>query len=139
MPDIRAMTIEDYDQAMDLWQRTPDLGVSRQFDCPERIAAYLRRNPGISTVTCEDGKIIGTVLAGHDGRRGSIFHVAVDPAFRGQKLAERMLERAIGCLKAEGITSGMLFTYTTSESARSFWSHMGWETAPNVLYHYKSF
>ena len=80
---------DDYDQAMELWQRTPELGVSPRSNPRERIGAYLARNPGLSTVAIADGHVIGTVLCGHDGRKGSIYNVTVSPEYRRQGIARK--------------------------------------------------
>lgn len=136
MLEIRAMTLADYDQAMHFWQQNPELGVSPAFDSRARIGAYLQRNPGLSTVAVLDGKVIGTVLCGHDGRRGSFYHVGVDPAHRGEAIATRMLQRSTNLLKEADITTAFLFT--SNSEAAAFWQHLGWTPAPQILYHGKS-
>lgn len=87
---------------MDLWQRTPDLGVSPRFDTLARVRAYLCRNPCLSSVATADGKVVGTVLCGHDGRRGSVYHVTVAPEYRGKGIARGMLERSLGLRSPKG-------------------------------------
>lgn len=139
MVEITAMTIADYEEAMDLWQRTPELGVSPQYDCRERIGIYLERNPGLSTAARADGRLVGTVLCGHDGRKGSIYHVAVDAGFRGQGLAAKMMQRSEAALKAAGIPTGFLFVHTANGNAGEFYKHEGWAPVPNVVYWYKYF
>ena len=73
---IREMKPEDYDQIYSMWQITSKRALS-EADSRQGIEKYLARNPGMSMVAEIDGKIVGTVLAGHDGRRGFIHHMAV--------------------------------------------------------------
>ncbi|HPR77475.1 MAG TPA: GNAT family N-acetyltransferase, partial [Candidatus Limiplasma sp.] len=80
---IRLMTLNDYDAAIFLWKSTAGIGISDRDDSRDRIARYLARNPSTCFVAEENGRLIGTVLAGHDGRRGFIYHAAVAHFARG--------------------------------------------------------
>ena len=67
---IREMTIDDYDEVYEMWQITTKRALSKA-DERDQMERYLKHNAGMSQVAVVDGKIVGTVLAGHDGRRGS--------------------------------------------------------------------
>jgi len=67
------MAINDYEKAITLWQKTAGLGLSGA-DSREGIRVFLKRNPGLSFVCVEGERLIGTILGGHDGRRGYIVH-----------------------------------------------------------------
>lgn len=73
----------DYDEAWALWKRTEGIGLS-QADEPRNIASFLARNPGLSFVAEEEGKIVGAVLCGSDGRRGFLHHLAVEKSRHGR-------------------------------------------------------
>ena len=75
---IREMTIDDYDEVYEMWQITTKRALSKA-DEKDQMERYLKHNAGMSQVAVVDGKIVGTVLAGHDGRRGFIHHMAVLP------------------------------------------------------------
>lgn len=137
MIEIRPMTIEDYDAVLEFWLGHPELGVSPDFDSRDRIATYLVRNEGLSTVAVLKGKIVGTVLCGHDGRRGSLYHVGVSAPCRGQGIAGLMIERCAAGLISQGIHSAFLLTHSSNPAAAKFWSHNGWEPAPLITYHSK--
>ncbi len=139
MVTIEAMKSADYDEAMNLWKATPGLGVSAGFDTPERVAAYLARNPGLSMVARDEGRLVGTVLCGHDGRRGSLYHMIVSPEHRGHGLARQMVERCLDGLRAEGIRSAFLFVHAGNQAAAAFWAGIGWQVVPNVQYYYREF
>ena len=77
---IREMTIDDYEEVFALWQITSKRALSKA-DEKAKIESYLTRSEGMSKVAVIDGKIVGTVLASHDGRRGFIHHMAVLPDY----------------------------------------------------------
>ena len=62
------MTIDDYDEVYEMWQITTKRALSKA-DERDQMERYLKHNAGMSQVAVVDGKIVGTVLAGHDGRR----------------------------------------------------------------------
>ena len=76
--NIRVMTIEDFDQVHALWMSIKGFGIRSVDDSKEGIERFLKRNPTTSVVAEEDGKIVGAILCGHDGRRGCLYHVCVD-------------------------------------------------------------
>lgn len=123
---IRPMTIEDYEQAFSLWEHMEGLAVS-EADSREQIERYLNHNPGCSFV-CDIGNgIAGTVLAGHDGRRGFLYHLAVDSAWRGRGIGEHLVEHALQALRQEGIEKCHIFVISGNEQGERFWLSHGWE------------
>ena len=71
--NIRVMTIEDFDQVHALWMSIKGFGIRSVDDSKEGVERFLKRNPTTSVVAEEDGKIVGAILCGHDGRRGNAF------------------------------------------------------------------
>lgn len=134
---IEAMTVRDYQKVSQLWMRTDELGFSSQFDTEEAINAYLLRNPGCSTVATANNQVVGAALCGHDGRRGSIYHVAVQSEFRHQGIASKMIDRCVEQLKRNGIHNGFLFS--SNPVSQEFWIKQGWQVLPAITYHYKEF
>ena len=76
--EIRTMTIEDYQGVHDLWMTIKGFAIRSIDDSKEGVASFLKRNPTTSVVAVADGKIVGSILCGHDGRRGCLYHVCVD-------------------------------------------------------------
>ncbi|GAL25975.1 acetyltransferase [Vibrio variabilis] len=72
----REMQVADYDAVMALWQETEHMLI-READSRENVTSYLDKNPNMSFVAIVHGKIVGAVLAGTDGRRGYLQHLAV--------------------------------------------------------------
>lgn len=131
---IRAMEISDYEEVFALWQVTSKRALS-DSDSRENIEKYLKRNEGLSKVAAEDGKIVGTLLAGHDGRRGFFYHMAVLPQHRRKGIAKALVEAALSALADEGIEKTHIFTYFDNYDGQAFWSTLGWEKR-NELYAY---
>ena len=128
---IRPMTAEDYDEIYAMWQITTKRALS-DADSRENIEFYLERNPGMSQVALVNGKIVGTVLCGHDGRRGFIHHMAVLPEYRRHQIGMKMAKTALGALSSAGIRKTHIFCYTNNELGQSFWKVMGWEKRDDV-------
>lgn len=123
---LREMVINDYEQVMALWGNTESMSL-RGADSKANIAIYLDKNPALSFVI-EDGQtVIGAVLAGTDGRRGYLQHLAVNPSYRGQGLGKQLVEAVIAALLAQqGIAKTHLFVHTDNQSAQGFYESMGW-------------
>jgi len=138
MITIRVMTIEDYEGVYDVWLNTPGMGINSTDDSKEGIGKYLRRNPATSFVAEDGGRIIGSILAGHDGRRGFIQHMAVLPDYRMQGVGRRLVEHAMRALEEEGIHKVALLAFRKNEIGNAFWEKMGFAVRNDVLYRNKS-
>src|SRR6058998_4293181 len=90
----REFSIDDYDAALELWQRVEGLEIA-EGDDRESVAQFLVRNPGLSRVALDGSAVVGVALCGHDGRRGHIYHLAVDLAYRGRGLGRRLLDECL--------------------------------------------
>lgn len=123
--EIVEMTPDDCDEVLALWRRTEGVGLN-EGDTPQGIAACLARNPGLSQIARREGRIVGAVLCGHDGRRGYLHHLAVEPAVRGQGLGSAMVETCLARLAAAGIEKCNLFVYADNEQGARFWTRNGW-------------
>ena len=122
---IRSMTIEDYDDITTLWTKTDGLSLSED-DTRERLSIYLSRNPGLSFVALLNGALVGTVLCGHDGRRGVLRHLAVTETCRGSGIARELVSRSVTALAQQGIHKCNLYVLDSNPSAKRFWEHLGW-------------
>jgi N-acetylglutamate synthase len=124
---IKPMSGTDYAEAMALWKKTEGVGLN-ESDSEPAIVRYLERNPGLSLVARDaDGKMAGAILAGHDGRRGYLYHLAVEPAHRRQGVGITLVERCLAALKAIGIPRCNIIVYADNEEGKKFWRRHGWE------------
>jgi ribosomal protein S18 acetylase RimI-like enzyme len=130
---LRHFTLGDYREAMTLWKNTEGLGLG-ESDTPEKIAAFLERNPGLSRVAVDQqGRIVGTLLCGHDGRRGYFYHLAVAKDQRRLGLGRALIESCLKDLKKLGIFKCNLFLIADNESGREFWTHAGWKARKDLV------
>ena len=138
MPTIRPMTIADYDGVYDLWISTPGMGLNTTDDSREGITQYLRRNPTTCFVAEEAGRIVGVIIAGHDGRRGFIYHTAVRPECRKQGIATQLVEHAMDALEKEGIHKAALVVFERNALGNAFWERIGFEERTDLVYRNRS-
>lgn len=122
--EIRAFEVGDHAQAHALWESMAGVGLS-SADSLENIATFLRRNPGSSFVAVSDGRVVATILCGHDGRRGLIHHLAVAPKARRQGAGRALVERALAALRREGIEKCHLLVFNDNTDGRAFWRGIG--------------
>lgn len=135
---IQVMSINDYNHIINLWQGTAGMGIRSVDDSKLGIEIFLKRNPTTNFVAIEDNKIVGAILSGHDGRRGYIYHTAVDVKFRGQGIGTKLLEAVYCALEKEGITKAGLVVFTNNEIGNSFWKSKGLEKRTDLNYYSKS-
>ena len=131
---IRLMTPADYPACYDLWLRTPGMGLNSVDDSADGIARYLKRNPSTCFVAEEEGRIVGVILAGHDGRRGHISHTAVDSAFRRRGIGGQLVAHTMAALEQEGITKVNLVVFSRNETGNTFWESMGFTVRTDLTY-----
>lgn len=124
---IRLFTMKDYEQVYQLWMRTPGMGLRSLDDSREGIERFINRNPLSNFVAVENGLIIGSVLSGHDGRRGFLYHLCVDEAYRRKSIARQLLTHVEAAMKAENIHKLALFCKVDNSLGNQFWNIMGWE------------
>lgn len=130
---LRPLLIADYDAVYALWQQTEGMGLG-DSDTREAIAAFLERNPGLSTVACDTtGRIIGAVLCGHDGRRGYLHHLAVERAQRKNGIGRALVTTCLDALVALKIHKCNLFLLASNTAGRTFWLHQNWTPREDII------
>lgn len=133
--NIRVMTIADYDGICDVWKDHD--GINPVDDSLEGFSKYLKRNPTTSFVAEDNGRIVGTILAGHDGRRGIFHHVVVLPEYRGCGIGKMLADNAMSALKKEGITKVLLVVFKDNDIGNGFWEHVGFTERNDLVYRNK--
>jgi ribosomal protein S18 acetylase RimI-like enzyme len=94
-------------------------------DSAENVTAFLARNPGLSVVAEEAGRLVGTALCGQDGRRGFIYHLALAKEFRGAGTGRALVNWCLEGLRRQGLTRCHIIVYAHNEEGRRFWAHLG--------------
>ena len=128
----REFSIGDYDAALELWQRVEGLEIA-EGDDKESVACFLARNPELSRVATDGGTLIGVTLCGHDGRRGYIYHLAVDPAYRARGLGKRLMKECLEGLRRAGLKRALILVADDNPGGRKFWRRYGWEEVPGPI------
>ncbi len=132
---IRLFASDDYSSAFALWRSLPEMGLRHLDDSQNGIARFLARNPQTCFVAEYDGNIVGTILSGHDGRHGFLYHVAVAPAFRKHGYGKRLVDAALTALKNEGIRKAALVVHAHNETGITFWERLGWTKRNDLIYY----
>jgi N-acetylglutamate synthase len=123
---LREFVAADYERAYAFWSSVDGLGLN-ESDSRERIVAFLERNPGFSAVaTNAAGAIVGTILCGHNGRSGSLYHLGVARELRGRGLGRRLVEHCFAKLAAADIPRCNIVVFTSNEVGYKFWMSGGW-------------
>jgi N-acetylglutamate synthase len=128
----REFSIEDYDATLQLWQRVEGLEVA-EGDDKEGVAQFVARNPGLSRVAIDEGKLVGVVMCGHDGRRGHIYHLAVDNAYRRYGLGKRLVQECLDGLRQTGVVRAIILVADNNVGGAEFWKRSGWEDIPGAI------
>ena len=132
---IRVMTIADYEDVKALWMTIKGFGIRSIDDSKEGVERFLRRNPTSSVVAEVDGKIVGAILCGHDGRRGCLYHVCVHKDYRMQGIGKAMVVFCMEALKAEEINKVSLIAFTQNDIGNAFWNEIGWTKREDLNYY----
>ena len=130
--DTREFSISDYDGALQVWQRVEGLEIA-EGDDSGGVAQFLARNLGLSRVAVDGSGIVGVALCGHDGRRGHIYHLAVDPAYQGRGLGKRLLDECLDGLRTAGVQRVIILVADDNQRGAEFWKHHGWEEIPGAV------
>lgn len=124
--NYRQTQISDYDALLACWQNQAGITIN-DCDTYAGIDRFLQRNPDLSFVAEHHGSIVGTLMCGHDGRRGYLHHMWVDSQQRGQGIAKHLFEQCIKALEAIAIHKAHLFVLIDNKAAHDFWSTVGCE------------
>jgi len=129
------MTIEDFDQVHALWMTIKGFGIRSIDDSKEGVERFLKRNPTTSVVAEIDNKIVGSILCGHDGRRGCLYHVCVDEKYRRHGIGKAMVVYAMQALKKEKINKVSLIAFTVNDIGNAFWNTIEWTERKDLNYY----
>ena len=132
---IRPMTMDDFEQVHNLWMEISGFGIRSIDDSKEGVERFIRRNPTTSMVAEMDGRIVGAILCGHDGRRAGLYHVWVREAYRKHGIGQKLVERCLEALKKEKISKVNLIAFKKNEVGNRFWQKLGWKYCDNVNYY----
>jgi ribosomal protein S18 acetylase RimI-like enzyme len=117
------MFIKDYNEIINLWKNTEGVGLSGNDDSKKSIKKFLEKNPDICFVAEYKKEIIGTIMAGNDGRRGHIYHLMVKPEHRKNGIGKKLLEKTEKALKKDGFKKIFLVVFKKNKIGNRFWEN----------------
>jgi ribosomal protein S18 acetylase RimI-like enzyme len=118
----------DIEQAVALWRAC---GLTRPWNDPYKDISFARAGENSTVLVLErDGRIVASAMTGHDGHRGVLYYVAVDPQFRGQGLGREAVAAAERWLAARGVWKLNLLVRSENEAVRGFYEALGYEVNP---------
>ena len=132
---IRTMTAGDYEGVYSLWMSIKGFAMRSIDDSRMGVERFLRRNPATSVVAVENGKIVGSILCGHDGRRGCLYHVCVHGDYRMQGIGKSMVVYCMDALEREHISKVSLIAFTKNDIGNAFWKGIGWTKREDLNYY----
>ena len=130
---IRPFEMADYDPVFALWLASAPGIEIRPSDSRAEVQKRCTRDRDLFLVAERDGRLIGVVMGGWDGRRGWIHHLAVAADAQGQGVASALVGHLEERLKALGCLKVNLLVRLENEAARSLYAHLGYGEAPNLV------
>ena len=122
----------DVDAVIALWQRC---GLTRPWNDPASDIAFARRGGNATILTGRvGGALVATAMVGHDGHRGWVYYVAVDPDLQGKDFGRAVMAAAEDWLRGQGITKVMLMVRPDNTNVRAFYDKLGYATQERVIY-----
>lgn len=130
--------MEDYREVYDLWLSCKGMGLNDVDDTETGVSRFLERNPDTCFVAHREGKLIGVIMAGSDGRRGYIYHTAVHPSCRKQGVGSALVKRVLEALRQLGISKAALVVFARNQEGNLFWEKQGFTVREDLIYRNKS-
>ena len=122
---LRSATPADIGDVLALWRAAG--AEPSETDDEAGVSALLAHDPDALVVADQDGRLIGTVIVGWDGWRGSIYRLAVDPAWRRQRVALALVGQAEHRLRERGARRVALIVVASERGAMAFWRSCGYQ------------
>ena len=130
---LRSFAWTDLEAVLDLWRAAgPGIQLGRS-DSPEEIRKKLSRDPDLFLVAEDQGRIIGAVMGGYDGRRGLVYHLAVLPEKRHRGLGSTLMAELEQRLRAKGCVKYYLLVTPDNPQVLEFYRRQGWSVMDMTL------
>lgn len=127
---FRPFADADEEAVISLWERC---GLTRPHNDPAKDIAFAREQPASDILVGElEGGIVASVMVGHDGHRGTLYYVSVDPDLQGKGYGRQLMRHAEGWLKAQGVWKLNLLLRADNEKIRAFYEALGYEVEPRL-------
>ena len=134
MTRIRKLTISDYDEMIELWERSSLPFKPKGRDSRQAITLQMNKNPDLFLGAFEGRVLVGTVVGSYDGRKGWINRLAVDPEHRRQGIAQHLIARVEGALREKGARIICALVEESNLESISLFEKLGYVTDRGILY-----
>ena len=129
---ISPITDADVEAVIALWQRC---GLTRPWNDPASDIAFARRGANATILVGRaTNAIVTSAMVGHDGHRGWVYYVAVDPDAQGRDFGRAIMSAAEDWLRVQGVTKAMLMVRPDNKKVQAFYDKLGYETQERVVY-----
>lgn len=132
---IRPMREADYEEVHSLWLTIQGFGIRSLDDSREDVYRFIERNPETSVVAVLEGRIVGSILCGSDGRQGTLYHVCVERELRRLGIGRQMVGYCMKALRDMGINKVSLVAFTRNQVGNAFWKGIGWQKREDFYYY----
>ena len=130
--DIAAIGDADIPGVIALWQRC---GLVRPWNDPEADIALARRGENSDVLIGRDGEAIAaSVLVGHDGHRGWVYYVSVDPDHQRKNFGRAIMAAAEDWLREKGIEKLQLMVRGDNTQVQAFYESIGFGEQERIVY-----
>jgi len=127
---FRPLADGEQDAVIELWRRC---GLTRPWNDPAKDIAFAQKGPASDVlVAVVDGKLAASVMVGHDGHRGIVYYVSVDPGLQGRGYGKQAMRAAERWLTERGIWKLNLLVRAENEAIRGFYEALGYQVEPRL-------
>lgn len=128
MNEFRDIEDRDVEAVVALWRAC---GLTRPWNDPYKDISFAREGASSTVLVCDDGgQIVASVMTGHDGHRGMLYYVAVDPAHQRRGLGKRAVRAAEAWLALQGVWKVNLLVRAENAAVKGFYEALGYEVNP---------
>ena len=131
--EIKKAEVQDVNNMLMLWRRIENIDLNMMDDTIEGINKFIKRNNSLSYCVYDKKEIVACIIAGHDGRRGNIYHLAVHKNYRLRGIAANLLKKVYLEFKKQNISKINIKVLAEAEEAQKFWEHMNWKLREDIL------
>ncbi|CCG87950.1 putative acetyltransferase [Erwinia piriflorinigrans CFBP 5888] len=129
--EIRAFRQDDFEEVITLWERCDLL---RPWNDPEMdIERKLNHDADLFLVAVAGGEIVGTLMGGYDGHRGSAYYLGVHPDYQGRGFANALINRLEKKLIARGCPKINVMVREENDAVTGFYEKLDYETQDSQL------
>ena len=128
MNGFRDIADSDVEAVVALWRTC---GLTRPWNDPYKDISFARQSESATVLVLErEGRIVATVMAGHDGHRGMLYYVAVDPSCQGQGIGKSAVRAAEAWLASRGVWKTNLLVRPENAAVKGFYEALGYTVNP---------